>query len=359
MTVVEVRWSARAKCRVALGLVVVLAALGAVPTPSEAAKSEKRYRIGMLDRTSQTMNAGNVDGFRQGLRELGYVEGHTFVIEYRSADGHDERFPALAADLVRARVDLIVTRGTPAALAAKQATSTIPIVITGVGDPVGQGVVASLARPGGNVTGMSATVTDVFPKRVQLLKELAPRTSRIGVLFNMGNPALPAQWREVERGAQAMGVEAHLLDVRTGGDLEGAFDVAARQRVDALLVGIDTVTQANQALIVELAARRRLPAMYASAEFTGGLISYGVNYPEMYRRAATFAHKIFRGARPADLPVEEPITFELVINPRTARTLGLTIPPALLVRADRLTEWPSAAPAPPSRTSRTGDMQRP
>jgi putative ABC transport system substrate-binding protein len=171
---------------------------------------------------------------------------------------------------------------------------------------------------------------------VQLLKELVPKASRIGGLFNMGNPALPAQWRAVEKAARALAIEPQLLDVRKVEDLEPAFDAATRQRADALVVGIDTLTQANQRLIVDLAARRRLPAIYASSEFAGGLVSYGVNYPAMYRRAAVFAHKIFRGARPDDLPVEEPTTFELVVNPRTARGLGLTIPPALLLRADKV-----------------------
>jgi putative tryptophan/tyrosine transport system substrate-binding protein len=315
--------------------VVFVALLLAAPLGAGAAQAEKLHRIGMLERTPAATNAANVDAFRRGLRELGYVEGESFVIEYRSAEGHDERYPALAAELVRAKVDLIVTRGTPAALAAKSATATIPVVITGVGDPVGQGVVASLAHPGTNVTGLSAAVTDIYPKRVQLLMELVPKTARIGVLFNMSNPALPSQWREVEKAARSRGVEPLLLDVRRVADLEPAFDAAVRHRADGLVVGIDTLTQANQGLIVELAARRRLPAIYASTEFTGGLISYGVNYPEMYRRAAFFAHKIFRGARPADLPVEEPTTFELVINPKTARALGLTVPPALLLRASK------------------------
>jgi putative ABC transport system substrate-binding protein len=312
----------------------------------DAAPPEKLYRIGMLERTSVAANAANFDAFRQGLRGLGYVEGESFVIEYRSAEGHDERFPALADELVRAKVDLIVTRGTPAALAAKNATATIPVIITGVGDPVGQGVVASLARPGGNITGLSAAVTDVYPKRVQLLTELVPKAARIAVLFNMSNPALPPQWKEIEKATRARGVEPQLLDVRKVGDLEPAFDAATRQRADALIVGIDTLTQANQRLIVGLAARRRIPAMYASTEFKGGLISYGVNYPEMYRRAAGYAHKILRGARPADLPVEEPTTFELVINSKTARGLGLTIPPGLLLRADTVTEWPYEAQSP-------------
>jgi putative ABC transport system substrate-binding protein len=343
----------------ALAAIALLVSLVAATFGVDAAPAERLYRIGMLERTSAATNAANVEGFRQGLRELGYVEGETFVIEYRSAEGRDERFAALAAELVRAKMDLIVTRGTPAALAAKQATGTIPVVITGVGDPVGQGVVVSLARPGANITGLSAAVTDIYPKRVQLLKELVPRTTRVGVLFNMGNPALPPQWKEVERAARSMGIEPQLLDVRKVEDLEPAFDAAIRQRADAMLVGLETLTQATQALIVDLAARRRLPAMYASAEFVGGLISYGVNYPEMYRRAAGFAHKIFRGGRPADLPVEEPTTYDLVINPRTARALGLTIPPTLLLRATRLSEWPSAAPAPFPKINRGSDGDRP
>ena len=324
-----------------LAAVVLLVSSMVGPFDVDAAQSEKLHRIGMLERTPAALNAANVDAFRQGLRELGYVEGESFVIDYRSADGHDDRFTALASELVRSKVDVLVARGTPAALAAKQATRTTPVIITGVGDPVGQGVVASLARPGGNVTGLSAAVTEIFPKRVQLLKELVPRAARLAGLFNMGNPALPSQWREVEKAARARGLEPLLLDVRKAEDLEPAFEAAIRMRADALIVGIDTLTQAHQRLIVELAARHRLPAMYASTEFAGGLISYGVNYPEMYRRAAGFAHKIFKGAKPVDLPVEEPTAFELVINPRTGRALGLTIPPALLLRADRLSDWES------------------
>lgn len=324
----------------ALGAIALLASLVASPSGVDAAQPEKLHRIGMLERTPPAANTANVAGFRQRLRELGYVEGESFVIDYRSADGHDERFPALAADLVRSKVDLIVTRGTPAALAVKGATATIPVIITGVGDPIGQGLVASLARPGTNITGLSAAVTEVFPKRVQLLKELVPKSTRIAGLFNMGNPALPPQWKEVEKAARSRGLEPLLLDVRKAEDLQPAFETAVRQRADALVVGIETLTQANQRLIVELAARHRLPAMYASTEFTGGLISYGVNYPEMYRRAAVLADKIFKGAKPADLPVEEPTTFELAINLKTARTLGLTVPRALLLRADTLTEGP-------------------
>ena len=314
--------------------------LVAVPLAAEALQTqvEKLYRIGMLERTSPEINAANVTAFRQGLRERGYVDGQNLVIEYRSAEGRDERFPDLAAELVGLKVNLILTRGTPAALAAKHATTTIPVVFTGVGDPVGQGLVTSLARPGRNVTGLSAAVTEIFPKRVQLITELVPKAARLAALFNMSNPALPRQWKEVEMAARSLSVEPYLLDVRKPEDLAPAFDAAGRQRADALIVGLDTLTQANQHVIVDLAARRRLPAIYASLEFAGGLAVYGVNYPEMYRQAASFAHKIFKGARPEDLPVEEPTRVELVINLRTAKALGLTIPQSVLFRADRVIE---------------------
>jgi putative ABC transport system substrate-binding protein len=311
----------------------------AAPLVAQAQQSDKLYRIGMIERTPIGINAANVRAFRQGLRELGYVEGEHFVLEYRSADGQDARFPGLAAELARLKVDLILTRGTPAALAVKNATVTIPVVIIGVGDPVGQGLVASLAHPGGNITGLSAAVTEIYPKRVQLLTELVPRAARIAALFNMSNPALPPQWREIERATRSLEIEPILLDVRKVEDLEPAFRSAIRQRADALIVGLDTLNQANQGVIVDLAAKYRLPAIYASTEFARGLVAYGVNYPEMYRRAAGLAHKIFKGARPADLPVEEPTAFEFVINSKTARTLGLKIPPSLLVRADHVIEY--------------------
>ena len=313
-----------------------LAAAVVSPLVADAQEPAKLHRVGMLERTSMAVNAINVDSFRQRLRELGYVEGSGFVIEYRSVDGLDERFPNLASELVGLRPDVIVTRGTPAALAVRNATTTVPVVIVGVGDPVGQKLVASLAHPGGNITGLSAAVTDVYPKRVQLLRELVPHAVRIGALWNMSNPALPPQWKLVETAARSLGLEPQLLDVRRVQDLEPAFDAASALRVDALIVGLDTLTQANQRLIVELAAKRRLPAIYASTEFVGGLVAYGVEYPEMYRRAASYAHRIFRGARPADLPVEEPTKFELVINLKTARALGLTIPRSLLLRADQV-----------------------
>jgi putative ABC transport system substrate-binding protein len=319
-------------------LAMASGSLLAAPLAAEAQQAEKVYRIGMLERTSSAINAANLNGFRQGLRELGYVEGKNFIIEYRSADGRDERFPGLATELVRLKVDLILTRGTPATLAAKNATGTIPVIMTGVGDPVRQGVVASLARPGGNVTGLSPLVTELYPKRVELLRELLPGAVRLAALFNMSNPALPAQWKQVERAAQSLGFQPQLLDVRTPEDLGPAFDGAVRRRADALVVGLDTLTQANQRIIVDLAAKHRLAAIYASMEFAGALIVYGVNYPDSYRRAASFADRIFKGAKPADLPIEQPTKLELVINLKTAKALGLTIPHSLLLRADQVIE---------------------
>jgi putative tryptophan/tyrosine transport system substrate-binding protein len=330
--------SERLRWMVHLGAVVLALVLSSIAAPLaiDAQTPPRLYRIGILDRTSMAINAVNLDAFRRGLRELGYVEGRDFAIEYRSVDGRDERYPHLAAELVRLKVDLILTRGTPAALAAKNATGSIPVIITSIGDPVGTGVVTSLARPGGNVTGLTSVATELYAKRVELLRELVPRAARIAALLNMGNPAVPAQWKEVETAARSLGLQPQLLDVRKTEDLGPAFDGAVRQRADALVVGLDTLMQANQRLIVDLAAKHRLPAIYASSEFVGGLAVYGVNYPEHYRRAAGFADKIFKGAKPADLPIEQPTRFELVINTRTAKALGLTIPPSLLQRADQV-----------------------
>ena len=320
-----------------IGLAVVITLnLLLAPLAVDAQPSEKVYRIGMLERTSKTLNAASLNGFLRGMQELGYVEGKHFVIEYRSADGLDERFPELAADLVRVKVDLIVTRGTQAILATKNATNTIPIVITGAGDPVAQGIVASLARPGGNITGLNPMVTELYPKRVELLRALVPKAVRIAALCNMSSPAVPPAWKEVERAARSLGIEAQLFDVRKTGDLGPAFEGAVKQRADGLVVALDTLTQANRQLIVELAGKHRLPAVYASSEFFGGLVTYGGNYADVYRRAAAFVDKIFKGAKPADIPMQQPTQFELVVNLKTAKALGLTIPPSLLLQADHV-----------------------
>jgi putative ABC transport system substrate-binding protein len=292
----------------------------------------------MLETRSAALNAANIDAFRRGLQELGYKEGQNIEIVYRSSDGRDERFAVLASELVRLKVDLILTRGTPAALAAKRATDTIPVVMAASGDPVGSGIVASLARPGGNVTGLSSGITESFAKRVELLTELLPGLKRIAAILNMGNPVVPPQWDIVEASARSLGVEAQLLDVRRPEDLQGAFDAAAKRRAEAIVVGLDGVTQANLRPIAELAAKQRLPSIYPAKDYVkiGGLMAYGSSDFHMYHRAAAFVDKIFKGTKPADLPVEQPTKWEFVINLKTANALGVTIPQSLLLRADEL-----------------------
>ena len=298
------------------------------------------YRIGVLETTSMNLNTANFDAFRKGLRELGYAEGQNLVFEYRSAEGRGERFPDLAAELVRLRVDLIVTRGTPALLAASKATGTIPIVMAAIGEPPGQGIVVSLAHPGGNVTGLSAFVSELTGKRIELLGELVAKLTRVATLLNMGNPIFLAQWQETQLAARSLGIRAQLLDVRKPEELGRAFDSAIKQRADGLVVGIDALTQANRQLIAELASKHRLPAIYASKEFVdaGGLVSYGVSYPDLYYRAASLVNKIFRGAKPGDLPVEQPTKYELVINMKTAKALGIKISQSILLRTDKVIE---------------------
>jgi putative ABC transport system substrate-binding protein len=319
-------------------IVTLILSLCTAPLAAEAQPARKVYRIGMLETRSAVLNAANIEAFRQGLLELGYQEGQNLEIIYRSSDGHDERFPGLAGELIGLKVDLILTRGTPAALAAKSATQTIPVVMAASGDPVGTGLVASLGHPGGNVTGLSLFNVEIYTKRVELLRELIPRLTRIAGLFNMGNPVLPSQWKQVEIAARALGIEPQLLDVRRPEDLPRLFEAAAQQRAEALIVGLDGVTQGNLRLIAELAAKQHLPSIYAEKGYVkfGGLITYGASDFHMYHRAATFVDKIFKGAKPADLPVEQPTKFELVINLKTAQALGLTIPPTLLFQADEV-----------------------
>jgi putative tryptophan/tyrosine transport system substrate-binding protein len=310
----------------------VLAPLGA------RGQAGKVYRIGLLEPIPASQNSANLDALRKGLRELGYVEGRNLTIDYRSADGHAERFPELAADLARRKVDLIITRGTPAAKAAKNATATIPVVMATMGDP--RALVASFAHPGGNVTGVTTFSTELSAKRIELLKELVPGLTRVALLHNMGNPAAPPEWEETKTAARALGLQADLLDVRSDNDLDRAFAQAVRQHVGALVVGADGLTQMHQRTIVELANSNRLPAAYTSREFVdaGGLMAYAVNYPDLYYRFATFVDKIFKGAKPGDLPVEQPSKFELVINLRTAKALGLTVPQSMKLRADAVIE---------------------
>jgi putative tryptophan/tyrosine transport system substrate-binding protein len=310
------------------------------PLVARAQQAGKVWRIGILDTTSVALNAANFDALRQGLRQHGYIEGQNLVIDYRSADGRVERFPDLAAELVHLKVDLIVTRGTPAVVAVKNATKTIPVVMAASGDPIGAGVVAGLARPGANVTGLSAFVTELQAKRLELLKELVPGINRIAALLNMSSPATPPQWEQTKAAARTLAIEPQLLDVRKPEDLNRAFETAIRQRAEALVVGINALTQANRRPIADLATKHRLPAIYASREFVdaGGLVAFGVNYPDLYRRAATYVDKILKGAKPADLPIEQPTKFEMVINLKTAKALGLDVPPTLLARADEVIE---------------------
>ena len=310
----------------------------AAPLAAQAQQAGKVYRIGILEAIPAAQNAANLDALRRGLRDLGYVEGRNLIIEYRSADGHAERFPALASELVRLKVDLMVTRGTPAARATKNATGTIPVVMATMGDP--RAIVASFARPGGNITGVTTFSTELTAKRIELLKEMVPNLSRVALLHNMGNPAAPPEWEETKAAARSLGLQAELLDVRSHSDLGRAFERAVRQHVDALVIGIDGLTQMHQQTIVDMVARNRLPAAHPAREFVeaGGLIAYGVNYPDLYFRFASFVDKIFKGAKPGDLPVEQPTKFELVINLKTAKALGLTIPQSLLQRADQVIE---------------------
>ena len=310
------------------------------PLVAGAQQTGKVYRIGVLETMSATLNTVNLDAFRQGLRELGYVEGRDFVIEYSSADGRPERFPGLATELVRLKVDLIMTQGTPAVLAAEKATGSIPIVMATSADPTGRGIVSSLARPGGNVTGLSTIAVELDGKRLELLKEAIPPIVRIGLLTNFSSPASASRWRQMEGAARALGLEPQLLDVRAPEDLARAFDTAIKQRADAIVVLNNTLTQTNSRRIVDLSAKHRLPSIFVSREFVdaGGLMAYGPNFTDLYRRAATYVDKILKGAKPADLPIEQPTQFELVVNLKTAKALGLTIPPAVLARADEIIE---------------------
>jgi putative ABC transport system substrate-binding protein len=308
----------------------------AVPLRVFAQQQGKVWRVGILETISTAENAANLDAFRQGLRELGYMVGQNVIIEYRSADGRGERFPELATELVQMKVDLIVTRGTPAAMAAKNATQRIPVVMASIGDPLT--IVTSLSHPGGNVTGLSSLTSDLEAKRVELLRELVPTAARLAALYDMGNPVFAVRWTEIQAATHSMGIQVQLLDARKPEDFARLFEAASRQRADALVVGQDGLLQANRRLIAELATEHRLPAIYVSMDFidAGGLIAYGPSYPDLYRRAATYVDKILRGSKPGDLPIEQPTKFELVINLKAAKALGLRIPQSLLLRADEV-----------------------
>jgi putative ABC transport system substrate-binding protein len=281
-----------------------------------------------------------VDAFRAGLRDLGYVEGHNVAIEYRWSEGRDERFADLATELVRLDVAVIVTSGAPAVRAAKTATSIIPIVMAFVGDPVGMGVAASLARPGANITGLSLLDPELDGKRIELLKEAVPGATRIAILWSANDPGMTLAFNRVDAATRALGLSLQNLAVREPGDFPSAFQAASAGRAQALIVTAQPFTNRHRAQILDLMARHRLPAMYTIGSFVdaGGLMAYGPSLTDLYRRAATYVDRILKGAKAADLPVEQPTKFELLINLKTAKSLGLTIPPSLLLRAERVIE---------------------
>jgi putative ABC transport system substrate-binding protein len=316
-------------------VVVVLLALGVI---AEAQQEKKVPRIGFLGTASPSAVSARVEAFRQGLRELGHVEGKSILIEYRWAEDKFDRMPDLAAELVRLKVEVIVTVGPRSTRSAKEATSTIPIVMAQDSDPVGNGFVASLARPGGNITGLSSLAPEISGKQLELLKEIVPRLSRVAVLGNWTTPGSAQALKEIELAAGALKVHLQYLDVLATKDIETAFRAASKGRADAVLALQNPVLPSQQSQLADLAVKNRLPTIYFTTEFVeaGGLMSYGATYPDLFRRAATYVDKILKGAKPADLPVEQPIKFELEINLKTAKQIGLIIPPNVLARADKV-----------------------
>jgi putative ABC transport system substrate-binding protein len=314
-------------------IVTFALSLCAVPRASDAQQTAKVPRIGHLQVRCGSFPV--TEAFRQGLRELGYVEGQNIAIEYRCADGQFERLPGLVAELVQLPVDIIVAGGENAARVAQHATRTIPIVLAAGGDPVELGLVASLARPGGNLTGLSLLSLELGGKRLELLKEVVPTVSQVAVLFNPGDTTNVREWREMAGAARVLGVQLHALEVRGPAEFESAFATAMQEGAGALMTLRNWLLEGQQTQIIALAAKSRLPVMYEQRAYVdaGGLMSYGPNVPDVFRRAATYVDKILKGATPGDLPVEQPVKFELIINLKTAEALGLTIPPTLLFQA--------------------------
>jgi putative tryptophan/tyrosine transport system substrate-binding protein len=323
----------------AVGVIVTLTlSLLAAPLTAEAQSPRKVHRIGLLWNSSPSLTHHLLEAFRHGLHEHGYVEGEHFTIESRYAEGNPERLPGLAAELVNLPVAVIVTSGAQAIQAVKQATSTIPVVFAASSDPVEMGFVTSLARSGGNLTGLSLMAPELSGKRLELLKETVPELAHVAVLVNPANPNTAAQLRETQRAAQALQVQLHLVEVRGPQEIDHAFSAIRSVPVDALLVLLDPLFLSQRARLVELTVTSRLPAMYAFREDAeaGALMAYGPSFPDLFRRAATYTAKILKGAKPADLPVEQPMKYELVLNLKTARALGLTFPPHLLVWANKV-----------------------
>jgi putative tryptophan/tyrosine transport system substrate-binding protein len=308
--------------------------------PCSTLAQTKVWRIAILDTATAELNKLNLDAFKKRLRELGYVERQNLIIEYRSADGRNERLSALASELISHNPNVIVVRGTPEVVAVKNATSTIPVVMSAVGDPVSLGIAASLSRPGGNITGLSSVTTDLEAKRVQHLAEMAPHMKRMASLGDLRNSAIRMQWAQVQTAAQALGLEVLLFDVRSAADVVQAFESAGREGVQGVRVGLDSTTRSNRRLVVDLSAKYKLPAIYAAKEFVedGGLMSYAPDYAHLYSRAASMVDRILKGEQPADLPIELPSKFELALNLKAARALDLNVPTTLLARADEVIE---------------------
>jgi putative ABC transport system substrate-binding protein len=319
--------------------ITLLGTAAAWPLVVRAQQPAKLPTIGFLVSGAPSSHGQWVAAFVQRLRELQWIEGRTVAIEYRWAEGRPERYNEIAAEFVRLKVDIIVTAGTPATAAAKEATLVIPIVFVGAGDPVGSGLVATLARPGGNVTGLSSQQTDTTGKRLELLREVVPALRRLAILANIDNPVAMSDMRDVETAASTLGLSVFPLEVRRSEDITPAFDTL-KDRADALYVATDPLVLTNRIRINTSVLAARVPAMYGSREYVdvGGLMSYGTNYPALFRRTADFVDKILRGVKPGDIPVEQPTKFELVVNLTTAKTLGLTIPESFLLRADEVIE---------------------
>ncbi len=319
--------------RVALNITLGVGLLAA-PLAAAAQQAPKVARVGVLAGGGSVFRAG-FEPFRQRLRELGYEEAQNLALEVRNAEGRADRYPELAAELVRLRVDVIVVQGNAALAALKQATQTIPIVMASIGDPVGSGFVASLPRPGGNITGLSNMAEGISAKWVELLKEAAPKATRLAVLWDPRNVAHTSMWREIQGAGRALRVVTKAWEVRGPEEIDRAFAAMGTERIGALIILPYPIAGANLRQIVSLAAKYRLPAIYPFREFAeeGGLMSYGANAADLWRRAAAFVDKILKGAKPADLPVEQPTKFDLVINMKTAKSLGLTIPQTILIRA--------------------------
>jgi putative ABC transport system substrate-binding protein len=309
-----------------------------VPLAADSQQAGRTVTIGYLGNSSPALESNLVEAFREGLRQLGYVEGRNLILKFEWAEGQQERHPALARALVRLTPDVILTAGTPGTLAAKQATQSIPIVTAIAGDAVATGLVASLARPGGNVTGLSTLAPELDGKRLDLLKEAVPKLSRVAVLRNPANPFTTVAWKAMQPAAKALGVKLQPVEASSPNDLDRALARIKAAPPDGLVLIVDRFLASYRASIVQFVVKNRLPGMFPYPEFAqeGGLMAYGPDYADLFRRTATFVDKILKGAKPGDLPIEQPTKFELVINLKTARTLGLTIPQSVLIRADEV-----------------------